>query len=179
MHNPHQPLGVISPRRDRAPDQTSHIAAATRQGQPVTSEQSWILRAIAWLGSTVLEGFALYGQSIYPSVIDLPQDYRAQAEKAQRPAVTPLLPQEDPWLPPGRSSHDIDIRSCVATPSSHSPQNIQRWFRLAAVLPRRRTEGRKRSSRKRLNMPNDRSLRDDRVDPHDIRSVPQRFDPVR
>jgi len=178
MHNPHQPLGVILQRRHRAPDQTPRTATATRQRQPVSSEQSWILRPLSWLGSAILEGFALYGQAIYPCAIDLPQDCRAQAEEAQRPSVTPLPPCEDRWLPPGGSPHDIDIRGCLATTSSHSPQNIQRWFRRAAVLPRRGTEGSKRSSRERLDMPNDRSLRDDSVDPHVIGSVPRRLNPV-
>jgi hypothetical protein len=179
MHQPHQPLGVISERRHRAPDQTSRSAAATRQRQPVSSEQSWILWTISWLGSAILEGFALYGQSIYPCVIDLPQDYRAPAEEAERPAVTPSPLRQDPWLLPRRPSHDIDIPACLATASWHSPQTIQRRFRLAAVLPRRRTEGSTRSSCKRLGMPNDRSLRDDGVDPDDVGLVPQQFDPVR
>ena len=160
MHNPRQSLGVISEHRPCDPDRPSRIAAATRERHPDSSEQFWILWAISWLGSAVLEGFALYGQSIYPSAVDLTQGYRAQAEEAQRPAVTPLPPPEDPWLPPGRTSHDIDIRACLATASSHSPRNIQRWFRLAAVLPRRGTEGGKRPSRERLDMPNDRSMRD-------------------
>jgi len=179
MHQPHQPLGVISERRHRASDQTSRSAAATRQRQPGSWEQSWILWTISQLGSAILEGFALYGQSIYPCVIDLPQDYRAQAEEAQRPAVTPSPLRQDPWLPPGGPSHDIDVGACLATASWHSPRTIQRRFRLAAVLPRRRTEGSTRSSCERLDMPNDRSLRDDGVDPDDIGPVSRQFDPVR
>ena len=174
MHNTHPPLGVISERRHRASDQTSRIAAATRQRRPISSQQSWILLAISWLGSAIVEGFALHGQSIYPCVSDLPQDCHAQAAEAERPAVTPLPATESPWLPPGRSSHDIDIHLCRGSASSHLPQKMQRWFHLALVLPRRRTE-----ARKRPDVPNDRSLRDDSVDPHDIGPGWQWFDPFR
>ena len=172
MHNPHRPRGVISERRHRAPDQTSRIAAATRQRRPVSSQRSWILPVISWLGSAIVEGFALYGQSIYPCGADLSQDCRTQAAEADRPAATPLPAPENPWLPRGRSSHDIDIRLFHATASSHLPQKMQRWFHLALILPRRRTEGRKRP-----DMPNDRSLRDDGADPLDIGPGWQRFDP--
>ena len=178
MHKPHQPPGVISERCHRGSDQTPRIAAA-RPRQPVSSEQSWILRPISWLGSAILEGFALYGQAIYPCAIDPPQDYRAQAEEAERPSVAPLPAREDPWLPPGSSSHDVYIRGCLATASSHSPQNIQCWFRLAAVLPRRGADGSRRSSRERPDMPSDRSLRDAGVEPNRIGRVPRRVDPVR
>ena len=174
MHNTHRPLGVISERRHHASDQTSRIAAAIRQRRPVSSRQSWILPAISWLGSAIVEGFALHGQSFYPCVTDLPQHCRAQTAEAERPAVTPSPAPESLWLPPGRSSHDIDIHLCQASASSHLPQKMQRWFHLALVLPRRRTE-----APERPDMPNDRSLRDDGVDPHDIDPGSQWLDPFR
>lgn len=179
MHNSRPPLGMTSERRHRAADQASAIAAATRQRQPVMAEQSWILRAISWLGSAILEGFALYGQSLYPCVLELAEDPRAQAETTQPRAVPPLPARENPWLPPGGWSHDIDIRACPVSASSQSPQRTRRWFRLAAVLPRRRTGGSKRSSRERLDVPDDRCMRDDGADPHDTIPVPPRFDLVR
>ncbi len=179
MHKSHHPLGVTSERRHRAPDQTPRVAAATRQRQPVSGEQSWILRAISWLGSTILEGFRLYGQSVYPCVIDLPEDYRAQAAEAQRAAVTPEPTGVNPWLSPRRSSHDNDFRAYLVSASAHSRQNTQSWLHLAAVSPRGPTGGSKRSSCVGLDVANDRSLRDDRLDPHDTSPVPQRFDPVR
>jgi hypothetical protein len=179
MHNPYQPLGVTSERRHRAPDRTSRIAAVPRQSQSASPEPSWFVRAMSWLGSAVLEGFALYGQSIYPCVIDPPEAYDAQGEDVQRPAFTPLPTRVNPWLPPATSSRDSDIRACLASASSHLPQHTRGWIRLAAVLPGRRTGRSKQLSHERVGVPDDRSLRVNGVDPLDTSTVPRRLDPAR
>ena len=128
MHKPHQPPGVISERCHRGSDQTPRIAAATRPRQPVSSEQSWILRPISWLGSAILVGFALDAQSIYPYGLDLVEDSDAQAENRERPAVVRAAAVGKPLLLPGCSPRDIGIRGCRAFAPSHSPHSAQCWF---------------------------------------------------
>jgi len=126
--NTYQPYGVTPKRRHGATDQTSAVAPPPLQSHPVSAEPSWIIRAASWLGSAILEGFALHAQSIYPCGLDLTEDCDARAEKALRRDVTPLPPRENPWLRPSRSSHKMGFRAWLATTSSHSPHNARRWF---------------------------------------------------
>jgi hypothetical protein len=132
VDNLYQPLGVTSDHRHRTPDQTLAVATPTRQWDFVLAKQCLIARAVSWFGSAILEGFALYGQALYPCVLDLSEDCHAQAEKARRPASTPLPPLENPWSLPPRSSCDIDIRPRIAAEPSDSPHSAQRWFRPVA-----------------------------------------------
>jgi len=87
MHSAYQPRGVTSERRHRATDQTSAVAAPALQRHPVSAEPFWIIRGVSWLGSAILAGFALYGQSMYPYRFNLPEDSDAQPENAEPPAV--------------------------------------------------------------------------------------------
>jgi len=129
MHNAYQPRGVTSEgRRRRATDQTSAVATPPLPSHPVPDEPSWIIRGVSWLGSAILVGFALYGQSMYPYRFDLPEDSDAQAENAERPAVVRAAAVGKSLLLPGRSPRDIGIHGCLAFAPPHSPHNVRRWF---------------------------------------------------
>lgn len=176
MHNAYQPVAVASERRHCATDEALAAAVSTRPRPPDSAPQSWIMGAVSWLGSAVLEGFALYGQLICPCSIDLSEDDYDQAERPHRAARAPLALKQSPRSLPGGSSREIDIGAWLASAPSRSQRNDLGWFRLVAVWPRRRAVAGKLSSSDRPDVPRDRSLCNGGVDPDDLGPIPPWFD---
>lgn len=147
MHDTCRPPGVTTEHRHRPPDPISDVDTATRPEDIVSTERPSIARAASWLGSVILEGFALHGQAFYPCALDLPDDRHAQPEKARLAAVTVTPPPpENPWMAPEKSPHDVDIRLWLATAPSYPPRQGRRRFRLGGVWLRLRTAASKPSS---------------------------------
>ncbi len=109
MQNSDQPVGDISERRHGVLDKIPAVVVPTRRRQLTSGEQSWIVRAISWLCSAILEGFALYGQSFHPCLLDVSDDCSAQEEQPRRAAPAPLPPEENPWSLQGTPPREIDI----------------------------------------------------------------------
>jgi hypothetical protein len=178
MPNSLQPVRDTSKHRNRIADETPPPVTPTEQPQPAPGEQSWIARALSWLGGCIVEGFAAYGESICPCLVDLPENQHRQTDKPHRPAHSPLPVQENPWVQ-ARVSHDVDIYEWLASAPSSAPRNRRRWFRLLAFWPKRHTVGRKQSLCDPLDLPDDRVLRESRVERHEIGAAPQWFGPFR
>ena len=176
MRKSYQPVTITAEHRRRTACATSADVVPVQKRHPASAEPSWIIGAMSWLGSAILEGFALYGQSVGPCWFDPPGDYDAQAKNAQGSAPAPS-PRESPGLRLGRSSHDIDIHAWLrsASASSHLTGNDRRWFRLVGVCPRRCAASGKRSSCDRQDVPHDLSVRCDIVDPHEVSLTSSRF----
>jgi hypothetical protein len=167
MQNSRQPVRYISDRH-RVPCDIPDAVVPTRQVPPTPGEQSCILRAISLLGSAVLEGFALYGQSYYPCSLDRSEHYHAREEQPHRTARAPSPLKESPRLLPGGSSPEIDLYVWLASAPSHSPRSNLRWFRLATGWPRRRTVAAKRASLDSQDLLDDRLSRDGGTNSDDI-----------
>jgi hypothetical protein len=177
MRQPYQPRALIYEQRHRAADETSTGGVWTPQCDRASAEPSLIVRAMSWLGSAILEGFALYGQSMGPCLLDFPEDHTAQAEEAERTATTPLQPHESPWLLPGRPSHDIDIQAWLASAPSHSRRNRRRGLHVVAVGPTRCNVAAERSLRNEPAVLDHRSQCNGGVDHDDTGPIRRWFDP--
>lgn len=179
MQRSYQPVTATAEHRGRGGDETSANIVPTRPREPASPEPSRIVAAMSWLGSAFLEGFALYGQSVWACPLNLRDDPHAPAEKARGSGPAPSPPRDSPWLLADRSSHEIDIHAWLASAPSQSPGDGRRWLRLVAVWPRRRSMAAKRWSCVRLDMPDDQSLHGDVGEPHAVSPIPECRAPYR
>jgi hypothetical protein len=135
MRNFGQPACDTAKHR-RVVDEISPTVVPTRQPQPELGEKSWIARAMSWLGASILEGFAIYGESMCGCWTELPENY--YHEKNEPPHTSSQSPtQEIAPSQPARLSHDVDIQAWLTSAPSRSPRD-RRWLRLAAIWPKRR-----------------------------------------
>jgi hypothetical protein len=196
MRNPHRPaFDTEKPRRRTATDSWPAPPRNDRD-QPAAREPDAISRGLSWLGTCILEGFAMYGESICPCFTDLPEDYYTTKDPSHRSAPASLPPQQNPWGAPARASHhrashhraphhraphdraphDIDIVAWLAAgPSPRARPGL--WSRLRRLWPKRRAAAARQSSYDLLALLDDPALRDGRIERHETRPAPQRVDP--
>jgi hypothetical protein len=98
MRNSYQPASDTAEHRHHVADATSQTVVASGQPQPALGEQSWIERALSWLGSGILEGFAAYGESICPRLADRLEGFQARTDEPHLPATSSLPTRQNPWL---------------------------------------------------------------------------------
>lgn len=179
MDNFHQPVRDTAELRHRIGKETALAAGPTGQPQPISGEQPWIERALSWLGTCILEGFAASGEFMCPCLLDVPENYDDRPGEPHRPAPSPLPLQENLRSPPTSLSQEVDIHAWLGSALSRSSQNHRRWFRIAVIWPKRRTVAREPSSCDRLDTPDDRVRRDGSVRRHEIGKVRQGSDSLR
>lgn len=105
MRNSHRPVYHITEHRRRVADKTSPTVVSTDQPQTALGERSWIARALSWLGSCIIEGFAAYGESICPCLHDFPEHYCIGADEPPPYTSSHPVAQENPWSHPRGLSH--------------------------------------------------------------------------
>jgi hypothetical protein len=175
MRNSHQPACDTTEHGRRIAEKTPLTVFSTGQPQPPSDKESWIGRALSWLASCMIEGFAAYGESICPCLHDLPEHYGVEGDKLPSQTSSRPSAQENPWSQPARLSRDVDIYAWLASSPSPSPRTRHRWLRFVAIWPKRPAVARTESSCNGLDMPDDRALRDGGVESHEIGPARHRF----
>jgi hypothetical protein len=120
MRNSYQPDSDTPEHRRLVADETSPTVVASGQPQPALAEQSWIERALSWLGSCLLEGSAAYGESLCHGLPDHPEDAHARTAEPHRPTPSPLPKWENPWSQSVHLSHDVDFNAWLASAPSQT-----------------------------------------------------------
>jgi len=108
----------------RVAKETSGTDVSARPKQLVSREQSWAVRALSWLGDWILEGFAMYGESIRPCLLDFPDDSGRGADASRRSMLASLPSRESPWAQSAQVPRDIDIHAWLAS-APPAPRGIQ------------------------------------------------------
>jgi hypothetical protein len=104
MRNSHRPVYHITEHRRRVADKTPTVVF-TGQPQTALDERSWIARALSWLGSAIIEGFAAYGESICPCLHDFPEHNATGSDEPPPITFSHPVAQENPWAQPRGLSH--------------------------------------------------------------------------
>jgi hypothetical protein len=110
----HDATGV----RRRITDEISRIVDSAARRQPVSSERSWIVERLSWLGGWILEGLAMYGEAICPCLVDYPDDFDTSADASHWPSAPSLPLQQNPWAQSTEVPSNVDIHTWLASAPS-------------------------------------------------------------